>query len=146
MVNPRLVSYALATSWNGPFAATVNQYFRNELKWETDQKYNIWGDVRPWRRDEQANVGEMLRRAMTGNPYLKVLILEGYYDGATDPFTAEYTISHLDPSGQLNGRFSFAFFESGHMMYVRKAALAKAKQDLAAFIASSVPKTAAGTQ
>lgn len=133
-------------SWNGPFAATVNQYFRNELNWQTDQKYNIWGDVRPWRRDEQANVGEMLRRAMAGNPYLKVLILEGYYDGATDPFTAEYTISHLDPSGQLKGRFAFAFYESGHMMYVRKAALAKAKQDLAAFIASSVPKTGAGTQ
>jgi carboxypeptidase C (cathepsin A) len=133
-------------SWNGPFAATINQYFRNELNWQTDQKYNIWGDVRPWRRDEQANVGEMLRRAMAGNPYLKVLILEGYYDGATDPFTAEYTISHLDPSGELKGRFAFAFYESGHMMYVRKAALAKAKQDLAAFIALNVPKIGAGTQ
>lgn len=124
-------------AWNGPFAAAVNEYFRDELKWETDDKYNIWGDVRPWRQDPQTKVGEMLRRAMTQNPFLNVLVLEGYYDGGTDYFSAQYTISHLDPSGALNRRFQFAFYESGHMMYVRNAALAKAKQDLTRFIQAS---------
>lgn len=66
-----------------------------------------------------------------------MLILEGYYDGATDYFSAQYTISHLDPSGALNKRFQFAFYESGHMMYLKNSALAKAKQDLATFIAAS---------
>ncbi|HWP99446.1 MAG TPA: hypothetical protein VNK92_03150, partial [Vicinamibacterales bacterium] len=127
-------------AWNGPFAAVVNQYLRDALKVETDLKYNIWGDVRPWRRDEGVNVGEMLRRAMTQNPYLRVLVLAGYYDGATDYFGAQYAIAHLDPSGALRNRFEFAFYESGHMMYVRKADLAKAKQDLARFVAASVPR------
>jgi carboxypeptidase C (cathepsin A) len=127
-------------SWNGPFAGVVNKYFRDELKWETDQKYNIWGDVQPWRRDQRTNVGEMLRSAMAENPFLRVLVLASYYDGGTDYFSAEYTMSHIDPSGSLKDRFAFAFYESGHMMYVRKADLAKAKQDIAQFVTAALAK------
>jgi len=130
-------------AWNGPFASVINTYFRDDLKWDTDQKYNIWGNVRPWRRDENVNVGEMLRRAMTQNPYLRVLVLASYYDGATDYFTARYVMSHLDPGGAIRDRISFAYYESGHMMYVRKSDLAKSKQDLAQFVAAAVGKGAA---
>jgi carboxypeptidase C (cathepsin A) len=126
-------------AWNGPFAGAVNSYFRDELKWETDDKYYVWGNVQPWRQDPQTRVGEMLRRAMTQNPYLQVLVLAGYYDGGTDFYSAQYTISHLDPSGSLNKRFHFAFYESGHMLYLKNSALVKAKQDLARFIQSSPP-------
>jgi carboxypeptidase C (cathepsin A) len=133
------------SNWDGPFAGAVNTYVRDELKWETDVKYVIWGDVRPWRQDPQTRVGDMLRRAMTQNPYLRVLVFEGYYDGATDYFSAQYTISHIDPSGALNKRFEFAFFESGHMMYLKNSALARAKQELTRFIQASMPaQTTAG--
>jgi carboxypeptidase C (cathepsin A) len=125
-------------AWNGPFAAVINDYFRDELKWETDTKYNIWGDVRPWRRDPQNNTGEMLRVAMTQNPFLRVLVLAAYYDGATDYFSAQYVMSHLDPSGAIKDRVSFSFYESGHMMYVRKPDLAKAKRDIADFVQRSL--------
>jgi carboxypeptidase C (cathepsin A) len=125
-------------AWNGPFAAVINDYFRDELKWETDQKYNVWGDVRPWRRDPATNTGEMLRAAMTQNPFLRVLVLAAYYDAATDYFTAEYVMSHLDPGGSIKDRISFAFYESGHMMYVRKSDLAKAKKDVADFVRQSL--------
>ena len=118
----------------------MHTYFHDELKWETDDKYFIWGDVRPWRQDPDTRVGEMLRKAMTQNPFLQVLVLEGYFDGATDYFSAQYTISHLDPSGALNKRFQFAFFESGHMMYLKNAALAKAKQELTKFITGAEGK------
>jgi carboxypeptidase C (cathepsin A) len=128
-------------AWNGPFAAVINDYFRDELKWETDTKYNIWGDVRPWRRDPTTNTGEMLRAAMTQNPFLRVLVLAAYYDAATDYFTAQYVMSHLDPSGSIKDRISFAFYESGHMMYVRKSDLAKAKRDIAEFVQQSLAKT-----
>jgi carboxypeptidase C (cathepsin A) len=121
-------------AWNGPFAAVINDYFRDELKWETDTKYNIWGDVRPWRRDQNTNTGEMLREAMTQNPYLRVLVLAAYYDGATDYFSAQHVMSHLDPSGSIKDRISFAFYESGHMMYVRRSDLAKSKRDVAQFV------------
>ncbi|HEX7050019.1 MAG TPA: hypothetical protein VF188_07365 [Longimicrobiales bacterium] len=121
-------------SWNGPFGAAVNQYLREELGYDTDLQYNVWGDVRPWNREARTTVGEMLRSAMTENPYLKVLIQGGYYDGATTYFDAKYTIAHLQPGGELRDRFRFAFYPSGHMMYLRKEDLARAKQDLVAFV------------
>ena len=126
--------------WEGTFAGTFSHYIRTELKYETDLSYEIWGDVRPWKRDRYVSVGEMLRRAMTKNEYLKVFIAEGYYDAATDYFTAEYVFSHLDLNGELKDRITFGYYESGHMMYIRKASLAKLKNDLAEFIQSALPK------
>ncbi|HSK09365.1 MAG TPA: hypothetical protein VK911_07300, partial [Vicinamibacterales bacterium] len=126
-------------SWDGPFAGALQTYLRDELRWETDDKYFVWGNVRPWRSDPSIRVGEMLRQAMTRNPFLRVFVLEGYYDGATDYYGALYTISHLDPSGALNDRFQFGFYESGHMMYLANSALAQTKQDLVAFIRKASP-------
>ncbi len=120
--------------WNGPFADAVNRYLREELRYNPDLEYNVWGNVRPWNRDQSANVGEMLRQAMRNNPYLKVLIQGGYYDAATDYFSAVYTISHLQPGGEFRDRFRFAWYESGHMMYLRKPDLANANNDLRSFI------------
>jgi carboxypeptidase C (cathepsin A) len=121
-------------NWNGPFGAAINMYLRDELKWETDDKYYVWGNVRPWKRDPQTNVGEMLRQAMAENPFLHTLVMGGYFDGATDFYSARYTIGHLDPSGALNKRFHFAFYESGHMLYLKDSVRAAAKQDLVKFI------------
>jgi carboxypeptidase C (cathepsin A) len=120
--------------WNGPFADAVNLYIREELDYNPDLKYNIWGPVRPWKRDENANVGDMLRQAMRNNPYLKVLIQGGYYDSATDYYSAVYTISHLQPGGEFKDRFRFSWYESGHMMYLRKPDLANANNDLRDFM------------
>jgi len=127
-------------AWNGPFTGAVNRYFREELKYETDLSYDIFGNVHPWKGMSEAHVGEALRRAMTQNPFLKVLVLEGYYDGACDYFSAEYTFSHLDLRGDWKDRLRFDYYECGHMMYLRKADLAKAKKDLENFIVSAVPK------
>jgi carboxypeptidase C (cathepsin A) len=76
----------------------------------------------------------MLREAMRDNPYLKVMIQAGYYDAATDYFGAVYTISHIQPGGEFRDRFQFAFYESGHMMYLRKDDLEKSNNDLRDFI------------
>lgn len=120
--------------WNGPFGAAVNKYLRSELKYNPDIQYNIWGNVRPWARDEQANVSEMLRTAMRDNPHLKVLVTGGYYDAACDYFNAMYTMQHLQPGGEFKDRYRFAWYESGHMMYLRKADLKNANDDLRSFI------------
>ena len=37
--------------WDGPFGNAVNIYLRQELGYDPDLKYNIWGPVRPWNRD-----------------------------------------------------------------------------------------------
>ncbi len=120
--------------WNGPFANAVNLYLRQELEYDPDLKYNIWGPVRPWERDQGVVVAEMLREAMRDNPYMKVLIQGGYFDAATDYFSAVYTISHIQPGGEFRDRFRYAWYESGHMMYLRQEDLAGANQDLRDFI------------
>jgi carboxypeptidase C (cathepsin A) len=82
----------------------------------------------------------MLREAMAQNRFQKVLVLAGYYDGVCDYFTAEYALSHIDPAGRAKDRVKFAFYECGHMMYVRRADRVKAKSDVADFIESCLSK------
>jgi carboxypeptidase C (cathepsin A) len=120
--------------WNGPFANAVNLYLRQELGYDPDIQYNIWGPVRPWARDQGVVVADMLREAMRDNPYMKVLIQGGYFDAATDYFSAIYTISHIQPGGEFRDRFRFAWYESGHMMYLRQEDLVGSNQDVRDFI------------
>ena len=120
--------------WDGPFGNAVNIYLRQELGYDPDLRYNIWGPVRPWNRDDGTNVSEMLRSAMQANPYLRVMIQGGYFDAATDYFTAQYTISHIQPGGEFRDRFRFAWYESGHMMYLRQEDLEGSNQDVRDFI------------
>lgn len=120
--------------WNGPFGAAINKYLRSELKYNPDIQYNVWGNVRPWAQDDQVSVGDMLRTAMRDNPHLKVLVQGGYYDAACDYFNAMYTMHHLQPGGEYKDRYRFAWYESGHMMYLRKADLKNANDDLRSFM------------
>ena len=43
-----------------------------------------------------ADTSESLRAAISANPYMQVLVLNGYYDMATPYFATEYTFSHLE--------------------------------------------------
>jgi carboxypeptidase C (cathepsin A) len=75
---------------------------------------------------------------MAKNPYLKVLIQSGYYDGATTYFGAKYTMWQIDPSGKMKDRFTFKGYRSGHMMYLRQEDLISASEDLRKFIKNSL--------
>ena len=124
------------TSWLHSFTPAINHYIKSELNFNTDVKYNMFGDVHPWdRRNNETREG--LRKAMATNPYLKVLNQSGYYDGATTYFAAKYTLSQIDPSGKMKDRMTFKGYRSGHMMYLRKEDLIKANDDLRVFIKNS---------
>jgi len=127
------------TSWLHSFTPAINHYLKNELKFDTDMKYNMFGSVRPW-NNENDNVRENLRQAMAQNPYLKVLNQSGYYDGATTYFAAKYTLSQIDPSGKMKDRMTFKGYRSGHMMYLRNEDLIKSNDDLRKFIKNSAAK------
>lgn len=127
-------------SWLHSFTPAINYYFKNELKFETDIKYNMFGPVRPWDRDGD-ETGENLRQAMAMNPYLNVMIQSGYYDGATTYFNAKYSMWHIDPSGKMKDRLSFKGYRSGHMMYLRAEDLEKSNEDIRQFIEKSIPDT-----
>lgn len=126
------------TSWLHSFTPAINHYIRNDLNYKTDVKYNMFGPVHPWDRSND-RTGENLRQAMAQNPYLHVMTQSGYFDGATDYFNAKYNHWHIDPSGKMQHRMSFKGYESGHMMYLRRADLEKANEDIREFIKNTLP-------
>ena len=126
------------TSWLHSFTPPINMYLREELKFKTDLKYNMFGPVHPWQRDE-VNLGDNLRAAMAANPYLHVLTQSGYYDGACDYFNAKYNMWQMDPGGKTKDRLSWKGYRSGHMMYLRREDLKQANEDLRDFIKLSTP-------
>ncbi|GAB3334860.1 carboxypeptidase [Marivirga atlantica] len=127
------------TSWLHAFTPAINSYIREELNFQTDIKYNMFGPVRPW-SFENNNTREDLRQAMAENPYLNVMFQTGYYDGGTTYFNSKYTMWQIDPSGKMQSRLSFKGYRSGHMMYLRKDDLKTANEDLRDFIINSLPK------
>ena len=127
------------TSWLHSFTPAINYYIREHLKFKTYVTYNVFGQVGPW-DNRNDNVREGLRKAMDQNPYLKVLVQSGYYDGATTYFNAKYTMWQTDPSGRMRDRFFFKGYRSGHMMYLRSEDLKKSNDDLRDFIKNSSSK------
>ncbi len=130
------------TNIMGPYTAGFNDYVRRELKFESDLPYEILNPrVWPWRYSEDnqyLNVSETLRKAMTVNPHLKVLVANGYYDLATPYLATERTFNHLGLDPSLQGNVSMRFYEAGHMMYIHVPSLAAQKADLAAFVRGAV--------
>jgi len=126
------------TSWNHSFTPAINHYLREELGVRTDLKYNIFGPVHPWDRSGNSTA-EDLRRAMGENPYLHVMVQSGYYDGATDYFSAKYVMWNMDRSGKVQDRLRFEGYRSGHMMYLRQEDLVTSNEHIREFIRESLP-------
>lgn len=127
----------------GPFTAMLNDYLRRDLGYESDLPYEILTDrVDPWSfarfENRYVDVAEDLRRAMAENPSLRVFVAAGYYDLATPFFATEYTLDHLGFDPTYGDRLTLAYYEAGHMMYIRRASRQKLKRDLAAFYGAAV--------
>ncbi|HUJ31507.1 MAG TPA: hypothetical protein VLY23_09525 [Candidatus Acidoferrum sp.] len=124
-------------SYEGAFVATFQDYIRRDLKWESDQYYTVSANVRPWDREGDTRVAEVLRGAMTQQTHLKLLVVCGYYDLATPFDGIEETVSHmgLDPAIRKNA--SFDYYESGHMVYIDDHARDKLHKDIDGFINAS---------
>ncbi len=126
----------------GPFTATVNDYLRSELKFESDLPYEVLtARVQPWSfaqyENRYVNVADALREAMSQNRSLKVYVAKGYYDLATPFFAADYTMTHLGLDPMLQKNISGAYYQAGHMIYIHKTSLEKLKRDVAQFIRSA---------
>jgi carboxypeptidase C (cathepsin A) len=137
----------------GAFSTMLNHYVRTELGYKEDLPYAVYGNVYPWNfmsSPEEpegfpgrgrsgfggltVNVADVLRRAMSENPYLQVFCANGYYDGATPYFGTEYTFSQMGFNGEFRDRVHMGYYEAGHMMYVHRPSHLKLKSDLAEFI------------
>jgi carboxypeptidase C (cathepsin A) len=129
----------------GPaIVATFNDYYRQELKVESDRPYLLSGGVTgEWDdRHTQPGAGKVpfantvvdLAQAMTLNPKMKVLVLTGYFDLACPYRTVEYAIDHLAVAPAVRSNVAIAYYDAGHMMYVHPPSMQKFKSDVAAFV------------
>jgi carboxypeptidase C (cathepsin A) len=136
-----------STETTGPFTMTFNNYVRTELNYKTDMPYYtsgqqskmfLWSSAgtTPAPGGSQGFQEEItpLRAAIVGNPFLKVLVMEGYYDLATPYYQAEYTMHELSLPARYQSNISYERYWSGHMVYLEPKAHAKLQKDWETFI------------
>lgn len=122
-------------------------YFHNDLKVSKKLMYSTTAGRREgfswdwkhegnfgWGTSTAINTGPDMARAMSRDPNVKVLILNGYYDIATVFYGVEYSIDHLGLNKEIKDNIIMKYYEAGHMMYTHQASLEKFKEDVSTFI------------
>jgi carboxypeptidase C (cathepsin A) len=134
-----------STAISPAFTTMFFKYYHEELQFGQDKQYHVSAYSLPdfdwdWKRrggsffPTSPTTAPDLAEAMTKNPNLKVLVLNGYFDLATPFMGAEYTMDHLDIPKELESNISMKYYHSGHMIYIHKSSLEKMHNDVDTFI------------
>jgi carboxypeptidase C (cathepsin A) len=134
----------------GPFTATINDYLRNDLKFEDNRVYEILtGSVQPWKYDRfgvnSPDASDTLRKTMAETPFMKLFVAKGYYDLATPPATNDYSVSHMRLPKELQSNVTVRMYEGGHMMYIYEPSMVELRKDLVEFYESALGAKPTGT-
>ena len=142
-----------STATTPPFTMTFHDYVRTELNYKTDLPYYtsaqqsgmfLWSSTAttPAPGGNQGFQEEIspLRAAIVGNPFLKVLVMEGFYDLATPYYQAEYTMHELNLPAQYQKNISYERYWSGHMVYLEQKSHAKMQKDWDGFVEATQGK------
>ncbi|MCB2209969.1 peptidase S10 [bacterium] len=123
----------------GPYTATMYDYLRRDLGYETDLPYEVLKSLyQSWDyknyKNQYVNTASDLRRGFQLHPGLKAIVCNGYFDLATPFLATEYTYNHIPlPEAQQNN-IKMTYYEAGHMMYLHLPSLEKVSKDLHTFI------------
>ncbi|MEQ8217632.1 MAG: carboxypeptidase [Arenibacter sp.] len=108
---------------------TITAGRRNGFKW--DWSHN--GNER-WGATAAINTGIDMATALSRDPNMKVLILNGLYDLATVFYGVEHSINHLGLKKEIRDNITMEYYEAGHMMYIHQPSMEKFKKDVSSFI------------
>ncbi len=147
------------TGITGAFVSSFQHYLSHDLKYQTDLVYRptYYSSKLKWsfehrppgaRGADQTNEADValdLSAAMRQNPHLQLLSLNGLYDMTTPFFGTEYDLGHMQIDRSLRPNLHFAYYPSGHMVYLNTEALHAMKQDLARFYDTAMARPAAGS-
>jgi carboxypeptidase C (cathepsin A) len=123
-----------------PYTMLLSGYIRKELGYTTDREYQTlsmavnqaWDFGKPL--EGWPDTSAALRSAMSKNAYMRVFVARGIYDFATSYFAIEYTMNHLGLDPSLRDNIRYGDYESGHMIYIDLASLARLREDVGEFI------------
>ena len=146
------------TGITGAFVSAFHDYLDRELKYTSKETYyprgpninQVWdhthrppatggggqGTPQPLR---DTYVAGDLADAMRKDPKLRVFSVNGLFDLATPFFITEFDLAHMELEPKLRSNIEFAYYPSGHMIYLNVDALKQLKTDLAAFYTRAAP-------
>ena len=102
---------------------------REGFKWDWKHQGNM-----RWGTQAAINTGPDMAKALSRDPNMKVLIMNGIYDLATVFYGVEYSLDHLNIDPSVRENIIMKYYEAGHMMYTHEPSLIKFKEDLSEFI------------
>jgi carboxypeptidase C (cathepsin A) len=86
------------------------------------------------------NTGPDMAQALTRDPNMKMLVLNGYLDIATVFYGVEHSINHLGLPKSIKDNITMKYYEAGHMMYIEQASLEQFKLDVGGFIQDTLKR------
>jgi carboxypeptidase C (cathepsin A) len=117
---------------NKKLTYTTSAGGREGFKWDWKHEGNM-----RWNTSAAINTGIDMATAMSKDPNVKVLILNGYYDIATVFYGVEHSIDHLGLTSEIKKNIIMKYYEAGHMMYTHQASLEKFRKDVSEFIGTT---------
>ena len=113
----------------------TSAYAKEGFKWDwKHQGNNFWG------ADAAVTTVPDMAEALSKDPHVEILIMNGYYDLATVFHGVEHSIAHMGLPSSATDRIKMTYYEAGHMMYTHLPSAAQFRQDLKSFIQSTVSK------
>ena len=124
----REYSYEIDPTWDSSrvYTTALNQFLRKDMKIRTDRVYRAlhFKIFEQWKMDKKMHAFERaegatdsLRKAMSSNPQMKVMVTHGLYDLVTPYFSSERIVNQMRLDKSLASNIHRKYYQGGHMFY-----------------------------
>ncbi|PZX49539.1 carboxypeptidase C (cathepsin A) [Algoriphagus ratkowskyi] len=114
---------------------STSAYSKEGFKWDWSHRGNQY-----WGTDGAVTTLPDMADALSKDPNMKVLIMNGYYDLATVFYGVEHSIAHLGIPKSASDRIIMTYYEAGHMMYTDLPSAKLFREDIKKFIQDTLRK------